>query len=132
MKKMAILFVAFLALGYYAKAQETDSLKQYVGKFNFPEGSIVPSVSVVVENGKLSFSSIQGTGSLEKLGVDSFSIPEYQGTCKFVRNGDKQVNGVIIDVMNYHLEGTKEITTTIALLFRQLYLKDERKQIAIR
>ncbi len=132
MKKIAFLFVAFLALGYSAKAQDTDTLKQYVGKFNFPEGSIVPSVSVTAENGKLSFSSIQGTGSLEKLGVDSFSIPEYQGTCKFVRNAEQKVTGVVIDVMNYHLEGTKEVATTTARLFRNLYLKDERKQIAIR
>jgi hypothetical protein len=129
MKKIVYLFIAFFAIGISVKAQ--DSLAQYIGKFNFPEGSIVSYVTVTAEAGKLSFSSDKGSGTLERVATDSFTIPEYQGTGKYTRNGDNKVTGVIIDVMGYHIEGVKE-NPAIALLDRQLYLKSERKQFAIR
>jgi uncharacterized protein YqjF (DUF2071 family) len=129
MKKIAFAFIAFVAFGFSAKAQ--DSLAQYIGKFNFPEGSIVSYVTVTAEAGKLSFSSDKGSGTLERVTADSFAIPEYQGTGKYTRNTDNKVNGVVIDVMGYHIEGVKE-TPAIALIDRQLYLKSERKQFAIR
>jgi hypothetical protein len=129
MKKIAYLFIAFITIGSYAKAQ--DSLAQYTGKFNFPEGSIVAYVTVTAEGGKLSFSSDKGSGTLERVTADSFGIPEYQGTGKYTRNADNKVIGVVIDVMGYHLDGVKE-TPAIALIDRQLYLKSERKQFAIR
>jgi hypothetical protein len=129
MKKIAYLLVAFIAIGFSAAAQ--DSLAQYTGKFNFPEGSIVSYVTVTVEAGKLSFSSDKGTGTLERVALDSFAIPEYQGTGKYTRNADNKVVGVVIDVMGYHLEGVKEVPA-IALIERKYYLKSERKQFAIR
>jgi hypothetical protein len=129
MKKITYLFIAFLAIGFSAKAQ--DSLAQYIGKFNFPEGSIVSYVTVTAEAGKLSFSSDKGSGTIERVSADSFAIPEYQGTGKYTRNADNKVNGVIIDVMGYHIEGVKE-TPPVALIDRQLFLKSERKQFAIR
>jgi hypothetical protein len=129
MKKIAYLFFAFLAFGFSSKAQ--DSLAQYTGKFNFPEGSIVAYVTVTAEAGKLSFSSDKGSGTLERITPDSFAIPEYQGTGKYTRNADNKVIGVVIDVMGYHLDGVKE-TPAIALIDRQLFLKSERKQFTIR
>ena len=129
MKKSFVLFIAFIAIGFASKAQ--DSLAQYTGKFNFPEGSIVSYVTVTAEAGKLSFSSDKGAGTLERITPDSFAIPEYQGTGKYTRNAENKVNGVVIDVMGYHLEGVKE-TPAIALIDRQLFLKSERKQFAIR
>ncbi len=129
MKKMAYSLITFLVIGFSANAQ--DSLAQYIGKFNFPEGSIVSYVTVTAEAGKLSFSSDKGSGTLERVTADSFAIPEYQGTGKYTRNADNKVNGVIIDVMGYHIEGVKEMPA-IALIDRRLYLKSERKQFAIR
>jgi hypothetical protein len=129
MKKIAYSLIAFLVIGFSANAQ--DSLAQYIGKFNFPEGSIVSYVTVTAEAGKLSFSSDKGSGTLERVTPDSFAIPEYQGTGKYTRNADNKVNGVIIDVMGYHIEGVKE-TPAITLIDRRLYLKSERKQFAIR
>ncbi len=129
MKKITYLVIAFFAIGLSAKSQ--DSLAQYTGKFNFPEGSIVSYVTVTAEAGKLSFSSDKGSGTLERIAVDSFAIPEYQGTGKYTRNADNKVIGVVIDVMGYHLDGVKE-TPAIALIERQLFLKSERKQFAIR
>jgi len=129
MKKIAFLLIAFFAIGFAAKAQ--DSLAQYTGKFNFPEGSIVSYVTVTAENGKLSFSSDKGTGTLERVSADSFAIPEYQGTGKYTRNAEHKVTGVVIDVMGYHIEGVKE-NPAIALIDPKYYLKAERKQFAIR
>lgn len=129
MKKVIYLLIAFFAIGFSAKAQ--DSLAQYTGKFNFPEGSIVSYVTVTVDSGRLSFSSDKGTGTLERVSPDSFAIPEYQGTGKYTRSADNKIVGVIIDVMGYHLEGVKEIPA-IALIERKYYLKSERKQFAIR
>jgi hypothetical protein len=128
MKKIVYLFIAFIAIGFSAKAQ--DSLAQFTGKYNFPEGSIVSYVTVTAEGGKLSFSSDKGTGTLERISADSFAIPEYQGTGKYTRNADNKIIGVVIDVMGYHLEGVKD--AAIVLIDRQLYLKSERKQFTIR
>lgn len=129
MKKITFFLIAFLAIGFSTKAQ--DSLAQYTGKFNFPEGSIVSYVTVTAEAGKLNFSSDKGTGTLERVSADSFAIPEYQGTGKYTRNADNKIIGVVIDVMGYHLDGVKE-NPAIALIDRQLYLKRERKQFAVR
>ena len=132
MKKISFLLIALIAIGTSIKAQDTLVLKQFTGKFIFPEGSIVNYVAVTVENGKLSFSSDKGTGTLEKVAEDSFSIPEYQGTGKYIRNADKKITGVVIDVMGYHMEGTKqEVVTTSFLMDRQPLLKAKRKQFVI-
>ncbi|MEI8074784.1 MAG: hypothetical protein WCH78_08545 [Bacteroidota bacterium] len=129
MKKITYLLIAFLAIGFSSKAQ--DSLAQYTGKFNFPEGSIVSYVAVTAENGKLNFSSDKGSGTLERVAADSFAIPEYQGTGKYTRNAENKITGVVIDVMGYHIEGVKEVPA-IALIDPKYYLKSERKQFAIR
>ena len=125
MKKMAFLLMAMMGFGFMAQAQ-TDSLQQYTGTFNFPEGSIVTYVTIAVDGGKLVFSSDKGNGSLEKVATDSFAVPEYQGTCKFVRNADKAIVGIVIDVMGYHVEGTKD--KTVALLDRKYFLKSKGQE----
>ncbi len=125
MKKMAFLLMAMMGFGFMAQAQ-TDSLQQYTGKFSFPEGSIVSYVTISVDGAKLVFSSDKGSGSLEKVATDSFSIPEYQGTGKFVRNADKVITSVVIDVMGYHLEGIKD--KTVAILDRKYLLKSKGQE----
>lgn len=125
MKKMAFLLMAMMGFGFMAQAQ-TDSLQQYTGTFNFPEGSIVTYVTIAVDGGKLVFSSDKGNGSLEKVATDSFAIPEYQGTGKFVRNPDKAITSVVIDVMGYHLEGIKQ--KAVAMLDRKYFLKSKGQE----
>jgi len=129
MKKMAFVLMAMMGFGLMAQAQ-TDSLQQYTGKFIFPEGGLVSYVSVSVDGGKLVFSSDKGSGSLEKVATDSFSIPEYQGTGKYVRNADKNITGIVIDVMGYHLEGTKD--KTVAILDRKYFLKNKGQEFFTR
>jgi len=95
-----------LLSGMILNAQDT-TLKEFTGKYVFPEGSVVPDVDVVLQDGALSMTSAAGSSSLVKLGVDSFQIVEFSGTAVFRRGEDKKVNLVHIDAMGYILDGTK-------------------------
>jgi len=114
MKKI-VLFL-FLSLGYslVANAQatqpQTDTvvLKQYIGKYKFPEGSVVNEILVNLENGGLNMVASVGTSPLKKNEGDVFEIIMFQGIANFKRNEDKKVVGVSINAMGYNLEGTKE------------------------
>lgn len=102
-----ILFSTFLVLsGLILNAQDT-TMKEYVGKYVFPDGSVVPDVEVVLQDSVLTMTSTAGSSTLVKLGVDSFQIVEFSGTAVFRRGEDKKVNLVHIDAMGYILDGNK-------------------------
>lgn len=82
-------------------------LEDYVGKYVFPDGSVVPEVEVALADGALSMHSNAGSSSLTKLGVDSFSIVEFNGTAVFKRGEDKKVKSVHIEAAGYILDGEK-------------------------
>ena len=111
-----IMLFLFLSLGYtfVANAQatqpQTDTvvLKQYIGKYKFPEGSVVNEILVNLENGGLNMVASVGTSPLKKNEGDVFEIIMFQGIANFKRNEDKKVVGVSINAMGYNLEGTKE------------------------
>ena len=93
--------------------QSTDTtLSQYVGKYKFPEGSVVAEVIVKFENGALSMETSAGVSALEKQGDDLYTIVQFQGTAKFNRDSNKKIIGVSINAMGYVLEGTKAESTT--------------------
>ncbi len=98
-----------------APAPKDTTLQQYVGKYKFPDGSVVAEVTVALEDGALTMTSSAGTSALEKKGDDLYVIVQFQGTAKFNRNADKKIIGVSIDAMGYQLEGKKD-ETTLALL----------------
>jgi hypothetical protein len=104
MKKLFFLISICLFSGIALYAQ--DNLKQYIGKFKFPEGSVVPEIEVVLENGALSFNSIMGNVAVEKTKDDEFSIPQYNGTATFTRNEAKKITGLKIEAQGIVLEGT--------------------------
>ncbi len=109
MKKMFLLGVT-ICFFYAAGAQTTtadSTLQQYVGKYKFPEGSVIADVTVTLEGGVLTMSSSAGPSPLEKQSEDLFSITQFQGTAKFNRDANKKVIGVSINAMGYSLEGTK-------------------------
>ena len=110
MRKVALFFVICFVSCLSVKAQ--DSLNQYVAKYKFPEGSVVLQVDVILENGVLMVNSTMGSASLEKNGVDTFSMPSYNGKVVFTRNEAKKITGIKIDVMNILLEGTREENNT--------------------
>ena len=112
MRKLTLLFCLGICCMSAAQAQETPSqdsiAQQYVGKYKFPDGSVVADVVVTFENGALSMSSSAGVSPLEKQSTaDMFTITQFQGTARFNRDSNKKVVGVSIVAMGYELEGTK-------------------------
>lgn len=103
MKKIVALLFIFIFSGVALYAQ--DSLKVYVGKYKFPEGSVVPEIEVVLENGALSFKSAMGNTPVERNGGDEFSIPAYSGTATFTRNDAKKITGLHIEAGGTILDG---------------------------
>ncbi len=90
-------------------AQDTSS-HQYVGKYMFPDGSVIPSVEVTLDNGALSMSSTAGTSPLQLLGKDSFSIVTFNGYAVFRRSSTSKIVSVHIEASGYILDGTRDTT----------------------
>lgn len=103
-------------------------LEDYVGKYVFPDGSVVPDVEVLLADGALSMTSSAGTSSLTKLGVDSFSIVEFGGTAVFKRGEDKKVKSVHIEAAGYILDGEKVPSGTWAFT---LYMIAPNKELLL-
>ena len=104
-----ILFLAFcMLLAFAASAQQDTTANAILGKYKFPEGSIVADATVTNENGTIMMTTSAGSSELVKQNDDVYTIVAFQGTAAFKRNDAKKVIGVVIDAMGYHLEGTKE------------------------
>jgi hypothetical protein len=132
MKKIFSLLFAVIAFAA-AHAQADSTLKEYAGKYNFPDGSVVTDVTVTYDNGALSMVSSAGTSSLEKTSdIDVFTITQFQGTASFKRNDDKKVHKVVVDAMGYHLEGSKETVAIVLLIQRAALLKNKLQQLTVR
>ena len=100
----AFLFFAFTAI----QAQTPqDTLQHYIGKYKFPEGSVVTEITVTIENGVLYANSALGSAELRKIETDVFEIVGYGGTATFKRNNDGKVTSVQIIVGDINIEGTK-------------------------
>lgn len=111
MKKWLLLFcMALCSLVQAQDAPKDTTLKEFTGKYVFPDGSVVSEVQVTLSSdGVLTSSSTAGVSELVKVEnqKDFFEIPRFQGTAKFIRNEKGVVIGVAIDAMGYKLEGTK-------------------------
>ena len=116
MKKLLFLSLAICFFSAVNAQTKDSTLQQYVGKYKFPEGSVIAEVDVTLEGGALSMASTAGVSPLEKQGEDLYTITQFQGTAKFNRNADKKVIGVSINAMGYTLEGTKIETSAAAVL----------------
>jgi len=108
---MRKLILATLALvtACSIQAQEDTTLKQYTGKYKFPEGNPVTEINVIIENGVLYANSAMGSSELKKTtNEDIFEIVAYNGVATFKRNPEtKLVNAVKIEVNDLVMEGTK-------------------------
>ncbi|MBX9892906.1 MAG: hypothetical protein K2Y12_11345 [Chitinophagaceae bacterium] len=122
-----ILFLAFcMFVAFAASAQQDSSATAILGKYKFPEGSIVPEATVTNENGTIIMTTSAGSSELAKQNDDVYTIVAFQGTAAFKRNDAKKVIGVVIDAMGYHLEGTKEQAAAAWIRFsdqKRLYRK---------
>ena len=111
MKKLILsLFVSAVALTMNAQADPAPkpALGDFVGRYVFPDGSVVPDVTVALSGEALTMASAAGTSALNVLGVDSFAIVEFSGVAVFKRGEDKKVNAVHIEAGGYVLDGQKE------------------------
>lgn len=115
MKKILLLL---LVSGFFISAEaQADSLQQYVGKYKFPEGSVVTEVDVTVDaNGILMISSAMGSSELKKTGEkDVFELVAYNGLTTFKRSTEGKVNAIKIEVNDLILEGPKVEKPAISL-----------------
>jgi hypothetical protein len=108
---MRKLFLFFFAMASFfilqAQSPAVDSLKEYTGKYKFPDGSPVTEVNLTIENGVLFGSSAMGSSEFRRIEKDVFEVVAYSGTATFKRNDQSKVNGVKIEVEDTVLEGTK-------------------------
>lgn len=119
MKKIFLSFLVVLCVTS-VKAQADSTMKEFTGRYIFPDGSVVTDVTVSLEGEELSMVSSVGVSALTKLGVDSFSVVEYSGTAVFKRGETNKINGVHIEAAGYILDGIKEGDTGWSY---RLYLK---------
>ncbi|HRF19180.1 MAG TPA: hypothetical protein PK977_13485 [Chitinophagaceae bacterium] len=106
MKKF--LLSLLLIIGSVSLNAQTDSLEQYTGKYKFPDGSPVTEIGIVVENGILMATSAMGNSEFRRTDTkDVFEVVAYAGTATFRRNDQNKVVGVLIQVQDITMEGTK-------------------------
>lgn len=100
-----------MAIAISSVNAQVDSLQEYTGKYNFPEGSPVTEVGVIVENGALTATSVMGNSELRKADTkDVFELVAYSGLATFKRNEEGKIIGLLIQVQDINMEGTKAET----------------------
>lgn len=114
--KRIFLFIAIIVTASSVYSQADSTLKEYTGRFVFPEGSIIADATVVLEGDQLSMVTSVGTSALTKAGIDSFTIVEYSGLAVFKRSDAKVINGVHIDAAGYIMDGVKEEAKGISFI----------------
>ena len=124
MKTLAALMMLFYS--FSASAQDS-TLKEYVGKYSFPEGSPVSSAEVVLNGSELSVNSTAGASLLEKRGKDTFYLQAFDGLLFFLRNTEGKVSGMKVDVQGNVFEGIKD---AVAIRNRNPYFLDNRRSFA--
>jgi hypothetical protein len=111
MKKLLLLAFAVCAFSFI-NAQTpvpspADTLKEYVGKYKFPDGSPFSEVNIALENGVLIASSAAGSSDLKRREGDVFGVVAYGGTATFKRNDTKKVVKLQVQVNDLDMEGDR-------------------------
>jgi hypothetical protein len=110
MKK--IFLMAFILMGVYASVNaQTSNLKDYLGKYVFPEGSPVTEVTLTVEDTVLTINSTMGATALEKKGLDTFYLAAYDAPIIFKRGAGNAVETLTIIVQGMELTAKKEVAS---------------------
>ncbi|MBZ5859483.1 hypothetical protein [Flavihumibacter profundi] len=93
-----------------AHAQQDTTYKSFLGKYKFPDGSVVQSVEVVGDSlNALSMNSEAGNSPLQHLDGDNFTIINFNGIANFKRaDSTRAVVGIHIEAMGYILDGQKD------------------------
>ncbi len=113
MKKLLTILFSLSAFSFL-NAQDS-TLNEYVGMYLFPEGSVVTSVEIKIENGGLMANSSQGSSALEKISKDTFNLVAYNGLVSFHRDGESKIDSIRIEVQDVILEGRKDTSAAASL-----------------
>ena len=111
MKKIILsILSSILIISVYAQSDPAPkpSPSDFVGRYVFPDGSVVPDVTVALSGDALSMTSAAGSPALTEAGRDTFTIVEFSGLAVFKRGEDKKVNAVHIEAQGYVLDGQKQ------------------------
>ena len=111
MKKIILsILSSIFILSAYAQSDPAPKplLSDFVGRYVFPEGSVVPDVTVALSGEALTMTSAAGSSVLTDAGIDTFTIVEFSGVAIFKRGEDKKVNAVHIEAQGYVLDGQKQ------------------------
>jgi hypothetical protein len=122
MRKIVFTILSLIACSA-AFASADSTLKEFTGKYVFPDGSVVNEVGIVLEGNDLTINAPIGSSSLERKEGDIFSITQFSGTAVFTRDASKKIIGIVIDAMGYHLEGTKTTSGFSFAVTRKKVLK---------
>lgn len=121
MKKIILpLLLSLFALTSNAQVDSIPMppLDDFIGKYVFPEGSVVPEIDVLVSSDVLNMNSAAGNSTCTRLGIDSFLIDQFSGTAVFKRGEDKKVSTVHIEAMGYILDGQKQSSGAWVFIYR--------------
>jgi hypothetical protein len=129
MKKIALSILScILIMSVYAQSDPAPKPppSDFVGRYVFPEGSVVPDVTVALSGEALTMTSAAGSSNLTELGRDTFTIVEFSGVAVFKRGDDKKVNGVHIEAQGYVLDGQKQSNGAWSFTY---YLRPNRELV---
>jgi len=76
-------------MGVNAQTDPKPPLSDFVGRYVFPEGSVVPDVTVASSGDALTMTSAAGSSVLTDAGRDTFTIVEFSGLAIFKRGKTK-------------------------------------------
>lgn len=93
---------------------QSSPFKDYVGKYVFAAGSPVAEVTMTAEDSSLVINSAMGSTPLEKKGMDTFYLAQYDALVIFKRTADKSIESVSIAVQGMELVGKKEAASSVA------------------
>ena len=121
MKK--IFLMACILMGVFASVNaQTSNLKDYLGKYVFPEGSPVTEVTITAEDTVLTINSAMGSTPLEKKGVDTFYLAAYDAPIIFKRGAGNAVETLTIIVQGMELTA-KRAAASYAIKQEDFYAK---------
>ena len=93
MRKLCFMTLVLMGAFLSVNAQQ-GPLNDYLGKYVFPQGSPVAEVSLTLEDSSLVINSAMGSTPLEKKGVDSFYLAQYDALVIFKRKDGKMVESI--------------------------------------
>jgi hypothetical protein len=126
MKILIVAILAVLSIGYASQAKtpnrisqnaqiqaDTAAMVEFKGKYKFKENPMVQNVTVRIEKDKLVADPGDGNVydlSRDKEKADTFVIEELGATVVFVRDTNKKITGMKVEVQGSELVADREIT----------------------